>query len=492
MENKEIEIRVPDILAAFLKSICLIVAATIFFGALLGAYGYYKARHTVVDTSYEETITAVSHSITEKETTIRNLQARNQTLTDYNLPYYTRKLENDTQLSERRRSYLENSYYYSIDPFNCGTARITFAVDAPIPEGAAQEYASYKANEQRRIVNACAAMTPFSDEVIENVRKILNIDAEKRFVEELITVTNVEDQFVRLDVYFSDPALAQKAADYLFTEMCKIVNELDPEYQVNVVSSFNGSIVNWEMYEERTMYEDSLLASEKNMAADNDSINTLNKTIEDNTVSIDAANIELTKLKHELEAAQNSLKNANQSTSAKKNVIKFGLVGCVFGLIVSCVYVYVTDIFSGKIRSRNNVISRFPYPLLGVVPSQKKRLFNKTIKKLEGDPLYPDKDVTAATAANTLAIATKDDAACAMIGTISKEDPSLLTLKEAMHDKIRFSGNILSDAKTVSEIEKCSKVILVEKRNVSRLDSVSEEIEKLRSLNKEILGIILL
>ena len=111
MENKEIEIRVPDILAAFLKSICLIVAATIFFGALLGAYGYYKARHTVVDTSYEETITAVSHSITEKETTIRNLQARNQTLTDYNLPYYTRKLENDTQLSERRRSYLENSYY---------------------------------------------------------------------------------------------------------------------------------------------------------------------------------------------------------------------------------------------------------------------------------------------------------------------------------------------------------------------------------------------
>ena len=180
MEKKEIEIKMTDLFASFLKSIVLIVLITGFFTALLGGYGYYKAKKTKVSSNYQETIDTVSDSIAAKELTIKNLEQKNDSITNISIPYYNRKIERDSALNERRRAYLENSIYYTIDPFNCGTARITFAVDAPIPEGATEEYANYRQNEQRRIVNACAAMSPFSDEVLDHVRDILGSNAEKR------------------------------------------------------------------------------------------------------------------------------------------------------------------------------------------------------------------------------------------------------------------------------------------------------------------------
>ena len=109
-----------------------------------------------------------------------------------------------------------------------------------------------------------------------------------------------------------------------------------------------------------------------------------------------------------------------------------------------------------------------------------------------GDPVYDNKAVVEATAANTLAIASVDGSNCTMIGTIDPSDPALKQLKDSMKDKISFSGNILADAKTVKTIEKFNSVILVEKRGSSRADSISEEITKIKSLQKEVLGIILI
>lgn len=491
MEKNELEIRLTDILASFLKSIVLIAAITVLITALLGGYGYYKATKSAVSDSYQETVDAAEEKVAAKEMTITNLEQKNTTINEVSIPYYTRKIERDRALNEKRRSYLENSLYYTIDPFNCGTARITFAVDAPIPEGATEEYANYKANEQRRIVNACAVMYPFSDEILENVKKILGADADKRYIEELISITNVEDQFVRLDVYYTDLDLAKKAADYLFSEIVKILYDLDPTYKVTIVNSFNGYEVNREMYDDRTRYEDSILSSERTLTTDSDTLNNLNKNIEENLTNIGLAKEELTVLKNELKSAQNKLANANASHSPKKNVIKFSVVGFVLGLFIALAFVYVRDLCSGKIRSRNNLISRFPYPLLGVAPASKRLFFDKTIKNLEGDPTYDNKAVVDATVANTLAIASKSEGNCCMIGTIDPSDPALASLKDAMKGKIEYAGNILADSKTVKSIEKFGSVVLVEKRGTSRADSISEEITKLNSLQKEIVGIIL-
>ncbi len=274
--------------------------------------------------------------------------------------------------------------------------------------------------------------------------------------------------------------------------MVKMLQSLDPEYKVSIVNSFTGYEVNRLMYDDRTKYEDSLLSSERTLTTDNDALNNLNKNIEDNMANIGLAKEDLTTLKRELAAAENSLSNANASRSPKKSLLKYGIVGGILGLFMALAFVYIRSIFSGKILSRNNLLSRFPYPLLGVAPFGKRVFFDKTIRKLEGDPAYDNKSVVDATIANTLAIASKDGSKSTMIGTVDPSDPALAALKDAMKGKIDYSGNILSDAKTVKSIEKYDSVVLVEKRGTSRTDSVSEEISKLRSLKKEIVGIILI
>lgn len=493
MENNEIEVRISDIFASFLKSIVTVAVITAVCGGLLGAFGYYKAKHTTVDTNaIQTTIDTTQESIDTKNLSIRNLETKNQTLENISIPYYNRKIERDTILLDKRRSYLENSIYYTIDPFNCGTARITFTVETQIPEQAYEQYADYLTNEQRLITNVCAALNPFSDSILENVRNILGEDVETRYIEELISVTKIDNQLVRLDVYYQDPALAQQAADYLFSEIQKILAEMNPEYKVKIVNTFNGFEINWDMYNQRTSYEDSLLSTEKNLSSDNDALNNLNKNLEDNTNSINLANEEVVKLTKELESAKNNLAHAQDVRSGKKAVIKYGLIGVIVGFVLACGFVYVREILSGKIRNRYGVISRYPYPILGVVPSSKKYIFGKTIKKLEGDSLSTDSDVISATAASTLALVTAEGTDCCMIGTIAKDDPSLSALKDAMNSKVKFAGNILSDAKAVASLEKSQTVILVEKRNESRVDSISEEITKIKSLKKDILGIILL
>ncbi len=493
MENNEIEVRISDIVASFLKSIVTVAVITVVCGGLLGAYGYYKAKHTTVDTaSIQTTIDTTQESIDAKNLSIRNLETKNQTLENISIPYYNRKIERDTTLLEKRRTYLDDSIYYTIDPFNCGTARITFAVETQIPEQAYEQYADYLSNEQRLIANVCAALNPFSDTVLEKVRTILGEDVEPRFVEELISVTKIDNQLVRLDVYYQDPALAQEACDYLFSEIEKLLAEMSPAYKIKVVNTFNGFEVNWNMYNQRTSYEDSLLSTEKNLSSDSEALSNLNKNFEDNTNSINVTNEEISKLTEELERAKNNLAHAQDVRSGKKAVIKFGMIGLIIGFVLACGFVYVREILSGKIRNRFGVISRFPYPILGVVPSSKKYIFGKTIKKLEGDSLSADSEVIAATAASTLALVAAEGTDCCMIGTIAKDDPSLAALKDAMNGKVKFAGNILSDAKAVASLEKSQAIVLVEKRNESRVDSISEEITKINSLKKEILGIILL
>ncbi len=493
MDNNGIEVRLQDIVAALLKSIVTIAVIAIAFAALLGGYGFYKARHTKVSKNYGETIEQINNSIEEQQTIIANLEKKNETISDVNIPYYERKIERDTAQNEKRRDYLEKSIYFSLDPFNCGAARINFSVDAPVPENIKEDYAEYRKNEQRRIVNACIAMYPFSDKVLAHVGELLGTDVDKKYVEELIYLRNMDDQYVKIEVYYPDADAAAAAAKYIFEVISDQLAQIDPEYKANIVNSFSGYEVNKTLYAERSSYEDSIFASEKNLTLDMDSLNNLNKILEDNLANINLAKEELTKLNNDLENTLKSLKNAQASQSAKKSVIKYGLVGGILGLVIACAFVYVRDFLGGKVRRRSNITSRYPYPLLGVVPSGKRLFFDKSIKKLEGDPVYADSDVIAATAANTLAIASSEGASeYCLVGTVASDDPSLTSLKNAMDNKISFAGNILSDPKTVKSIDKCDSVILVEKRSTSRIESINEEITKLKKLNKKILGIVLL
>ena len=493
MENNEVQIRIQDVFASLLKSIVWIAVITIFFAGALGAYGYYKARHATVSGSYAAAVATKEKEVAEKQDEIFNLEKENATIRDVDIPFTENRIKKEQELSDSRKEYAANSIYHSIDPFNAGVAKITISVDVEVPENITEDIPEYMENEQRRAANACIAVYPFPDKTLEKVRDILGEDADLRYIKELIYIVNLNDQYVRLDVFYPDPVKAKKAAQYLYDEMVKTIAEVEPTFTLSTVTSFCGYEVNWNVYDDHSAHSDKVILAEKSMAADMDSLNEKNAKLDLNTQKINLATGELNALNNELTAAQNALASAQQVKSAKKNVVKFGFIGAVAGFVIACAFFYLKYLLGGKIRNRNSIIGRYPYPLLGVVPSTKKYLFGKTIKRLEGDPVYADNDVITAIAANTLAIAdTEGSSGNCLVGTIEEKDPSLLALKEALDGKVSFAGNILSEARAVKALDKCSHVVLVEKRNESQIDSLTEEITKLKSLKKEILGIILL
>ena len=493
MENNEVQIRIQDVFASFLKSIVWIAAITIFFAGALGAFGIYKARHAKVSGAYAANIATKEKEVAEKKDEIYNLEKENATIRDVDIPFTENRIKKEQALSDSRKEYAENSIYHSLDPFNAGCAKITIAVHVEIPEDIVDDMPEYRDNEQRRAANACASMYPFTDQALEKVRGILGEDCELRYIKELVNITNMNNQFVRLDVFYPEPEKAKKAAEYLFGEMQKSITEIDPAFSLSMVTEFSGFEVNWQVYDDHSLHSDKVILAEKNMAADMDSLNEKNAKLDLNTQKINLATGELNALNNELSAAENALANARQAQSAKKGLVKFGLIGAFAGFFIACAFFYLKYLLGGKIRNRNSIIGRYPYPLLGVVPSTKKYLFGKTIKRLEGDPVYADDDVITAIAANALAIAdTEGSTGNCLVGTIEEKDPSLKALKEALDGKVSYAGNILSEARAVKALDKCSHVILVEKRNESQIDSLTEEITKLKSLKKEILGIILL
>ena len=490
MENKEVSIRIQDIFASFLKSIVWIVVVAVFFGGLLGAYGVYKARHTTVNDSYATKVTLKENEISDKELTINNLEKANSTIRDVEIPSLESRIENDLIRTKEGKEYVENSIFYSIDPLNCGTAKISFAIDVPVPETVTEDIAAYKDNELRRAADLCTSACPFSDDVIKETKKILGTDADLQYVEELISVTNYEGAYCRLEVFYTDADLAKKAADYLYGELRKIVSGYNSEYTMTILNQTSGYEVNWDIYESHSKTDSKILLAEKNLSLDMDSIDTLNQRIDENNKKLVTARTELEALNKDLSKAKSSMANAEKSQSGKRSLIKYGLVGGFLGFVLACVFVYAKYLLGGN---RNSITSRYSYPLIGVVPSKKKYLFGKTIKRLEGDPVYAEGDIISAIAANTQAIAEINGATSnCMVGSIEGNDPALTSLKEALNNKVAYAGNILSEAKAVKALDKYTHVILVEKRNESQLESLADEISKLKSMKKEILGIILL
>ena len=492
MNSSEIQIRFSDVMAAFLKSLLLVFCVMILSCALCASFGAYKAKHVSIDPTLNEKIATLKKNIGDKKDLVSRLEKESNTFENISIPYTEKKVERDMSLNSTRREYLENSLFYDIDPFNCGTSRVTFAVDTALPEVASEDFAKTRSDALRRISAACTMMTPFSDETMETIRYLMNTTADKKYVEELISIESKDDQFVEICVYNKDPEIAKKVADYIYQKIIYELSLIDPNCTTTVISSFTGYEVNWEMNTTHVSFEDSLLLAEKQLATDQDSIAKMYTTIDENNKKIEDTNTEIKTLENSLASNQKKLNNVIASSSVKKSMIKYGIIGLILGFVLACALIYVRYVLGGKVRNRSDLLTRYPYPLLGVLPSRKKHLFNRWIKRLEGDSLYPDKDVISSAAANILAVTSSEEGKICMVGPIDEKDPNFSEMAKALKGKIEYKGNILLGTEGIRNIDGYDKVILVEKRNSSRYDAINEEVSRIRTLRKDVLGMVLL
>ncbi len=57
------------------------------------------------------------------------------------------------------------------------------------------------------------------------------------------------------------------------------------------------------------------------------------------------------------------------ASPSSPNNVKNGMIGALVGLVVALLIVFVSELFNKKVRSEQDLVSRFKYPILGSIPN---------------------------------------------------------------------------------------------------------------------------
>lgn len=485
MNKKEIELRLSDLVAMLLKAAKLILCMMLILAILGGAYGAYrvvKAKPTVTAEDVkkaEDAVTAAQKGVTKAE---KSLIRRNET----EIPDAERRIERSRLLVQRRQEYIDNSIYYGMNPFERGISRLTFYVETDFSVD--PNVAGLVEDPRDSIVQAYAQLCPFDSEILDNVASIMNVRADRQYIEELISVTPISGRFVQIVALNDNAEIAKKVVDYLYQTMQNRLKGAVAEHSANVISTFTGYEVDWAMNDSHTASEDSLLTAERAVVDAEDSLLDLQTGVADKEQAI-------TDAKDKLEDAQKKLKdtrNAFESSQlTAKNLLKqggkWGAIGLVVGLVAGCGIALLRGLFNGRIQNQSEVQNRYAFPLIGVLPRTKKVWFDKAIRRLEGEPVG-NFDATAQATVQSLLARAGERSVC----LVSTEDRAASEKLASFTDgKVKVLGSIIDDAQSVRELADFDGIVLVERRGKSRIDLVDAEVLRAKALDKDILGIVL-
>ena len=487
MNNKEIELRIPDLVAMLLKGFRLILCLTLIAALLGGAYGVYSALNTDEENRVtKEDVEAAEKAVTAAEIAISDAEKALTKRYEIEIPDGERKVERAELLVQRRQEYLDNSLYYKMNPFERGVSRLKFYVETNFTVD--PDVASIVEDPQTSIVLAYTSIYPFDSEILERVRAIMHTDAEKQYIEELISVSNIADRFVEIRVYHEDAQIAEQVVTYLYQTMLSRLKGSVAEHSANVIGTFTGYEVDWAMNDSHTTNEDSLFSAERSLESAEESLQALKDGIADKEQAITDAKDKLVEVQKDLEKIRKEYENTepNLSNVAKK-AAKYGAIGLIIGLILGCGIVLVFALFGGKIQNQSDVLNRYAFPLIGVLPRTKRVWFDKTIRKLEGEPIG-DFEATAQATAQSLLSRIGERKVC----LVSSESNSIAEKLAAYTEgRVTVLGNILKNPDAVKELSSFDGIVLVEQRGTSRVDLIDGEVLRAEALGKEILGIVL-
>lgn len=486
-EQSEISIRISDLCAAFLKKIKPIVLFVLVF-ALLGAlFGAYRASHAGAGVS-EEALREAETALVDAKNSVAEAESALSELLEIEIPQAEANVERAKLMLQQRQDYLDRSLYYALDPLHCGVSRLTLYVETDTeidPE------APWLTSDPRTsIAQAYARLYPFDTELLEHVRQIMKADSELADLGEMISITNNNDPFVAIRVFHEDAEVADEVMDYLLVALQQRLTKIFGDYSAQVINRFVGYEVNESIITRHVEAEDNLALAQTDLFTAEQNLQTLKENtkasaeqlIEDNRSAAAEAEEELLTLQERFANAKPTMKNI-----VKKAVI-FAVVFCVLGVFAACALVCLDKIFSGKLQDINDVLTRCPFPLIGTLPAKKKRPFEKTIRRLEGEPDLDFETAGKATAQSLFSVV--GDRRIALVSSAGLD-----TVQEFLPftgDRIPVSGDLLRDAEAVKAAKDFDGFVLVEKRGRSRFDLIAAEARRIEALGKQVEGIILL
>lgn len=484
MNNDERVISLSDLFSVLLRNIVPIICVTLAFTLLGFAYSSRKSRSA--------SITSV---VQLQQENLVKAEARRDLLADANKAADSEiELLEEGELSSLWKAvastnhnlaqladYCDNSPYMALDPFHCTIYDVSLL--ARSSSNSSNDSFSSVGEQAAAAISAICTM---DNSVLEKVRELLSTNQDLDYIRQLIYVFNDQD-IVHIRLYCADTESAQSVIDYLCRTVTDRLRSGNMGFTVEEISRYNGTIVDSVVREKQVLTIDELSKTIITLTDAEAALSGLNSTMDKlHTAASDLENkYELSE--QEVVTIRAALNQENIPNDAGGISLKTVVLFFILGLFVGCFSVLCRWLLSGKFTSQNELLSRYSFPVLGVLPG-KKKLFGNTIKRLEGEGNSSFEDVAKVTAQALFRVADKRSAC--FVSSLGSEKASALL--PYLDGKIDVCGDILNDPKAVKDLDNYDSIILVEQRRKSVLSQIDSEVLRAKAFGKEILGIVLI
>lgn len=459
MNHYEQEIDLKDLMFAVLRKWRLIVAFGILFALLLGGFKVMKGLQQLND---EE---VVQKNREEYETSLEKYETTKERL--------EKEIENIQSNIESQQDYKDDSILMNINPYDEYVETVTFYVSTDYEIMPGMMYQN--PNTASSILKAYVSIAQ-NGEMYSYVLGRMNNKMGIRYLKELVKIqTDYTNNMMDITVIGDTEKRASDVMRYIkdsIADSHKRITEAIGEHDVNIVDE------------------------SKYVSVDLD----LEKKQKDFTTNMDALDTSLTDKTKELEDLEEPKDNLLTKGSVVKGAVKYAVLGGVLGAFMVVFFVCVVFLMSDKLVSEKELKRRYGVMVLGVFrKADKKRWFgfiDRWLDRMDGQAAAQLEDsqtfeVVAANAMNYVEGVSR----ILLVGTVAREE--LERLKEGLagllpEKNLTVGGNLGKEAQAIREAASCDAVILVEQRGRSLFGGIEQELEVVRSLEKRVIGCVVL
>lgn len=459
MNIEEREINLKLMFAYIIKQWRKILIATLIFGLLGTGYKFAKVMgsYTALSDKYTQDVASFETNSTELNDQKTKAEATIEQLTNYS----------------------ENSLKAAIDPYT--ETRTTVSISIVTANGHDDFNALLSGTNYANKITQAYASYINSEVNYSNVAKILNTD--EQFVEELVaTEKDFNTGTVNITVIGSTENQTVEIMKSILSQVTNhesVIHTLYGDY-TSIISTPSTTVVK----------DESLIAEAK----------TNTQMLSANAVMNDALN-KITSLKATVETI-NKTKLAMPTpvnTTIRISVIKYLMLGLAVGLFGSIFLLGILFAKSGKVYEENDLKLVHEDNVLTVLPAskdeKKKTKFDRYLNKIT-DSAYNISETAALEKAAANITACREDAKKILLvcGNSQQELESLMQkLQNVSKDTVYLcTADVNADATSLAKLKEADGIILVAKRNVTKLSELSSALETSAKWHKKVIGSIVI
>lgn len=427
-----------------------------------------------------------------------------------------------------RKEQNENSLLMKIDPYNVNVHEVYLRIDSGyeiIPGNTYQN--TDPTAELLQTYRLLVSKTNFYDEMIAD----LNLNTEVRYLTEVVSVSNYNDNSICIRVVSEDTVWATRVANYIADELLAsrtLLVTTIAKHDITKYNSITYSTIDLSIFskqqsyiQEALSYEESIRNVDKSIFSNESAVRDVNADIRSCETQIIEINHSIDNLPLEKQAIENKINgyyDANYTLKEKRmellgnpepqykgytsfsvftGFVKFAILGGVIGAVMITICIAVVQIFSGKALSHKHLCDALQCEFFGYWPQKRKKtfkFFDRWLGKLAGNVSVDMEEKTAVdlVAAN-LAIACGNVKKLMLCGGADKKIISEIAevLKTQAPNVDVICGTTLSnDPAVVRGLAECDAMVLVEQVDKSAIQKAIQLKNRAKSMDKPLLGTV--